>query len=203
MRRNLMATLVFSQGVRMILGGDEIGRTQLGNNNAYSQDNEISWIDWDLSASDREFLAFTRRALKSFQQHSVLRRRSFLRGRRLDSGVLDVMWIRPDGAEMTDEDWSDPENRVLGMLLPGEATDEVNARGRPIRGRTLLLLLNGGTRSRAFVLPKVERPGRWEELLNTGKPSSGGAVRRPALNLVAHSLILLGFVEASEQTGVV
>jgi hypothetical protein len=89
------------------------------------------------------------------------------------------------------------------MLLPGEATDEVNARGRPIRGRTLLLLLNGGTRSRAFVLPKVERPGRWEELLNTGKPSSVGAVRRPALNLVAHSLILLGFVEASEQTGVV
>ena len=201
MKRNLMATLVFSQGVRMILGGDETGRTQLGNNNAYSQDNEISWLDWDLSPADREFLAFTRRALKQFRQHSVLRRRSFFRGRRADSGIRDVMWIRPDGAEMADEDWADPENRVLGMLLPGEATDEVNARGRPIRGRTLLLLLNGGARSRAFVLPKWERPGEWEELLNTGKPSSTGPVRRPALNLVAHSLMLLGFVEASKQAG--
>jgi isoamylase len=201
MKRNLMATLVFSQGVRMILGGDEIGRTQLGNNNAYSQDNEISWLDWELDPSDREFLAFTRRALENFRQHSVLRRRSFFRGRRADSGVRDVMWIRPDGAEMTDGDWTEPENRVLGMLLPGEATDEVNARGRPVRGRTLLLLLNGGIRSRAFVLPRLERPGDWQELLNSAKAGSGATVRRPALNLVAHSLMLLGFVEASEQRG--
>jgi isoamylase len=199
MKRNLMATLVCSQGVRMLLGGDELGRTQRGNNNAFCQDNEISWVDWQLTPADREFLAFTRRAIELFRLHAVLRRRSFFRGLRGDSGRRDVRWLRPDGGEMTQADWDDPEQRLLGMLLPGEATDEVNERGRPIHGRTLLLLLNAGTRSRAFVLPHVERPGAWQELLNTAKPGSTATVRRPALNLVSHSLILLGFVEAAEQ----
>ena len=108
--------------------------------------------------------------------------------------------IRPDAEEMKQEDWEDPESRVVGMLLPGEATDEVNDRGRQVHGRTLLLLLNGGTRSRAFALPSLDRPGGWEELLNTAKPGSTATIRRPAVNLVAHSLILLGFVEASERT---
>jgi len=98
---------------------------------------------------------------------------------------------------MGERDWSEPENRVLGMLLPGEATDEVNERGRPIRGRTLLLILNGGTHSHAFVLPTTGRPGRWQELLNTAKPGPTAAVRRPAVHLAPHSLILLVFDPAS------
>jgi glycogen operon protein len=201
MKRNLMATLVFSQGVRMLLGGDEMGRTQGGNNNAYCQDNAVSWMDWDLSPEGRELLVFTRRALQIVRESPVLRRRSFFRGRRVDTGDSDVIWVRPDGGELAEQDWNDPENRVLGMLLPGEATDEVNERGHPIYGRTLLLLLNGGTRSRAFQLPKLERPGVWQELLNTARPGSSSVIRQPALNLIAHSLILLGFTEAADQLG--
>jgi isoamylase len=200
MKRNLIATVVFSQGVRMLLAGDELGRTQQGNNNAYCQDNEISWVDWQLEPEDRELLEFTRRALDIFREHPVLRRRSFFRGSRPGSGLQDVTWIRPDGEQMRDEDWADPEGRVLGMLLAGEATDEVNERGHPIHGRTLLLLLNGGTGSRAFVLPKLDRQGSWQELLNTAKPGSTAMIRRPATTLVAHSLILLGFVDGSEQS---
>jgi isoamylase len=196
MKRNLMATLAFSQGVRMMLAGDEMGRTQHGNNNAYALDDETSWLDWELTSEDREFLAFTRRAFEILRESPVLRRRSFFRGRR-EGELRDVIWFRADGAEMTDQDWSDPEGRILGMLLPGEATDEVNERGRPVHGRTLLLLINAGTRSRAFSLPKIDRPGSWQELLNTAKPDSTAVIHRPAVNLVSHSLILLGFVEAA------
>ena len=153
-----MATLVFSQGVRMLLGGDEIGRTQRGNNNAYCQDNELSWFDWE--RRDLDMLRFTRETLKIFRSNPVLRRRSFFSGM-LDGGrQKDVMWVRADGAEMADEDWSDPENHVLGMLIPGRATDERDERGRLIRGDTVLLLLNGGSRSRKVTLPRLgrERP---------------------------------------------
>jgi len=196
MKRNLLATLIFSQGVRMLLGGDEIGRTQLGNNNAYCQDNEISWVDWELSGRDRRLLEFTRRVLDIFHSNPLLRRRSFFTGRPLSGdGVKDVTWIRPDGQEMEGGDWSDPENHVLGMLIDGEATDEVNERGRPIFGDTVLLLLNGGSRSRFFAMPKIEGPGMWEEILNTARPESTRLVKAPGVNLVAHSLILLRYGE--------
>ncbi|HSL09887.1 MAG TPA: glycogen debranching protein GlgX, partial [Actinomycetota bacterium] len=152
MQRNLIATLMFSQGVRMILGGDEIGRTQGGNNNAYCQDNGIGWYEWDLDADDRELLAFTRDVLRIFRDEPVLRRRSFFNGAPIAGREKDVTWVRPDGEEMGDADWQDPENRVLGMLMPGRATDETDARGRPIHGRTLLLLLNSGSRSRSYTL---------------------------------------------------
>jgi isoamylase len=197
MKRNLMATLVFSQGVRMLLGGDEIGRSQGGNNNAYCQDNELSWFDWE--RRDLDMLRFTREALKIFRSNPVLRRRSFFSGM-LDGGrQKDVMWVRADGAEMTDADWSDPENRVLGMLIPGRATDERDERGRLIRGDTVLLLLNGGSRSRKVTLPRLKGNGLWHEVLNTARPGHARVVRREALNLVAHSLILLRF-EGAERS---
>jgi isoamylase len=191
MRRNFLATLVFSQGVRMLLHGDEMGRTQGGNNNAYCQDNEISWVDWDLSPQDRDLLAFTRETLRIFRSNPVLRRRSFFTGRPLaGEQTKDITWVRPDGLEMTDGDWGDAENHILGMLISGQATDEVNERGRPVHGDTLLLLLNGGPRSRRFVLPSVQEAGRWHEVLNTARPGPRPA-RQGAVNLVAHSLILL------------
>jgi glycogen operon protein len=198
MKRNLLATLIFSQGVRMLLGGDEMGRTQLGNNNAYCQDNEISWIDWDLSGRDRRLLEFTRQVLDIFHSNPVLRRRSFFTGRPMaEDGVKDVTWIRPDGQEMEGGDWSNAEDHVLGMLIDGQATDEVNERGRPIFGDTILLLLNGGNRSRYFAMPKVEGPGMWEEILNTARPDSTRVVRTPGVNLVAHSLTLLRYGEGA------
>ena len=191
MRRNLIATLVFSQGVRMLLGGDEIGRTQRGNNNAYCQDNEVSWYDWE--HRDRAMLRFTRDALEVFRSNPVLRRRSFFSGTQDGGGRKDVMWIRADGTEMTEGDWTDPENRMLGMLIPGRATDERDERGRRIRGDTVLLLLNGGARSRKVTLPRLEGGGVWHVILETVNPGQTRTIRREALNLTAHSLMLLRF----------
>src|SRR5262249_1972205 len=161
-KRNFLATLLCSQGVPMILHGDELGRTQGGNNNAYCQDNEVGWVSWDLSDRDRRLLEFTRQVLAIRRSNPVLRRRSFFTGRtRSGEDVRDLAWIRPDGLEMTGEDWSGRSNHVLGMLIHGEATDEVDERGRPILGDTLLLLLNGDNRSRSFALPTINGSGAW------------------------------------------
>jgi isoamylase len=193
-KRNMLATLLCSQGVPMILHGDELGRAQRGNNNAYCQDNEISWVDWNLSGRQRRLLEFTRQVMGIRRANPVLRRRSFFTGRSFSGeGVKDLTWIRPDSQEMTDADWSDRGAHLVGMLIHGEATDEVDERGRPIFGDTLLLLLNGGNRSRPFELPKVEGAGLWQELVNTARPEGRRTVRTPGVNLVAHSLILLRF----------
>jgi len=191
MKRNFLATLIFSQGVRMILGGDEMGRTQEGNNNAYCQDNEISWINWNLKQQDRDLLAFTRKALAIFRSNPVLRRRSFFVGKAVPGeGAVDVSWIRPDGLLMTEQDWQNPSNHVLGMLMHGEATDEVDERGRPIFGETLMLILNGGVKSKFFALPQIPSPGGWHELLNTVSREVR-VIKKQGLNLVPHSLVLL------------
>jgi glycogen operon protein len=201
MKRNLLATLILSQGVRMLVAGDEMGRTQQGNNNAYAQDNDISWVHWDLAPKDREHLAFVRRCLRIFHENPVLRRRSFFTGRPIGSapGVKDVTWLRADGREMTDADWSNAQERVLGMLIPGSATDEVNERGRAVHGDSVLLLLNGGSRSRMFAPPKLAEGGLWEEIVNTTRPEGTRLIRRRGVNLTAHSLILLRWVSAADQ----
>jgi isoamylase len=189
MMRNVLATLAFSQGVPMLSHGDEIGRTQRGNNNTYCQDNEIAWMDWDLDESARGMLAFTRRIMALRHANPVLRRRSFFRGTALDrNGKTDVVWLRPDGLPMEHNDWPVPGERVLGMLLHGQATDEMDERGRPIEGDTLLLLVNGGGKSRRFVLPRFG-PGLWQELVNTARP--GHRRVGESVVLVHHSLIVL------------
>jgi glycogen operon protein len=191
MKRNFLATLVFSQGVRMILGGDEMGRTQLGNNNAYCQDNEISWVDWSLKPQQQELLDYTRRLLEIYRANPVLRRRRFFSHTRpAGEQEKDLTWLRPDGSEMTTDDWRNPHNHVLGMLIPGYAADELDERGQPDQGETLLLLLNGGHRAQHFNLPDLAEAGTWLELLNTAKPFSR-VRRRSGLNLPPHALILL------------
>ncbi len=195
MKRNFLATLVLSQGVTMLLGGDEMGRTQGGNNNAYCQDNEVSWIAWDHSPDDRQLLRFTRDVLEIFRSNAVLRRRTFLTGKTIGDGAKDLSWLHPDGHEMTDADWVDAANHILGMLLHGRATDEVDERGRPIFGKTILMLFNGGARSRPFVLPRVgEGAGSWSMLINTAQPGQR-FVRGENVNLVAHSFQLLRLEE--------
>jgi glycogen operon protein len=170
-RRNLMATLLLSVGVPMISGGDEVGRTQGGNNNAYCQDNAISWTSWDLTPNERDFLEFTRRVIRIWKDHPVLRRRKFLQGRRIrGKEVLDVTWLDPSGAEMTDETWSSPDVRCVGVRLNGDAIDEVNERGERIVGDTLVLLLNGGEQDIPFVLPAAAPNERWETLMDTADP---------------------------------
>jgi isoamylase len=167
-KRNFLATLLFSQGVPMICGGDEIGRTQQGNNNAYCQDNELSWYDWKLDRSARDLFAFVQQLIALRREHPVLRRRRFFQGRQIwGSEVKDVAWFRPDGKEMTDEDWSKGYVRCLGLRLAGDAIEEKDEKGRRIIGETLLILLNAHHESLPFTMPAHKRGVRWEPLLET------------------------------------
>jgi isoamylase len=200
-QRNFIATLFLSQGVRMLVAGDEMGRTQQGNNNAYCQDNEISWVNWDLSQDDRELLEFTRRVIKIFRDNPVLRHQSFFTGRPISGdGAKDIMWLRRDGKEMSEEDWAAPDPHVLGMLLYGRATDDVDERGRPTFGDTLLVLMNGGAHTRYVNLPEMETPGRWQIILNTARPNASGSPTL-GLRLGSHSLIALRFLESPSELG--
>jgi len=170
-RRNLLSTLLLSVGVPMISSGDELGRTQEGNNNAYCQDNEISWVDWTITPERQEFLEFTRRLIRLWKDHPVIRRRKFFQGRRIRGAeVQDIAWLDPMGAEMTDETWNSPDVRVLGVRLNGDAIQEVNERGERIVGDTLLVMLNAGPESTRFVLPATSPLERWETLFDTADP---------------------------------
>ncbi|MBI2080846.1 MAG: glycogen debranching protein GlgX [candidate division NC10 bacterium] len=174
-QRNFLATLILSQGVPMLLAGDEIGRTQQGNNNAYCQDNEISWVDWQLDRPRRDLLEFTRQLIRLFHRHPVLRRRQFFQGRQIrGSEVKDLSWIRPDGKEMTEEDWNNPSARCLGLRLAGDAIGEVDERGNRVTDDTLLVLVNAHHEPVSFVLPAHRRGVRWELVLET----RGGTGRR-------------------------
>ena len=193
MKRNMLATLFFSQGVPMLLGGDEVGRSQQGNNNAYCQDNEISWFDWDIGETGWDMYNFVRDLIAVMQSNPILRRRAFFTGDPPPGlRTKDVTWIRPDGSEMTDGDWSGADKRSIGMLLLGQAADEVDIRGRSAMGDTLLLLVNAGWRSRVYALPHMELRGRWEEVLNTAQPGPWSRqVRNDVVNLTSHSCMLL------------
>ena len=170
-KRNFMATLLFSQGVPMICGGDEIGRTQSGNNNAYCQDNTLSWYHWDLSPQQKNFFEFTRHLIDLLKAHPVLSRRTFFHGRHLRGAeIKDIAWFTPTGKEMTDEEWNAESVRYLGVLLAGDAINELDEKGQVIRGETLLLLLNAHHESIPFVLP-AHKPGtRWVLILDTATP---------------------------------
>jgi glycogen operon protein len=170
-RRNFMTTLLFSVGVPMLSGGDELCRTQSGNNNAYCQDNEVSWTDWTMTPERQEFLDFTRRVIQIWKSHPVLRRRKFFQGRSIRGAeVLDIAWLDPAGVEMTDETWHSPDVRALGVRLNGDAIQEVNERGERIVGDTLLLMLNAGDETITFVLPATAPIERWDTLLDTADP---------------------------------
>ncbi|GKS56963.1 glycogen operon protein GlgX homolog [Nitrospira sp.] len=167
-KRNFLTLLFFSQGVPMLCGGDEIGRTQGGNNNAYCQDNEISWFDWKLDRAQRDFLEFVRALIAFRKRHPVLRRRRFFQGRHIrGSEVKDIAWFRPDGKEMTDEDWNAGYVRSLMLRLAGDAISETDEKGRPVVDDTLLMLLNAHHGPLAFTLPAHKRGVRWQPLLDT------------------------------------
>ena len=168
--RNFLSTLLLSQGVPMICGGDELGRTQGGNNNAYCQDSEISWFDWDLSPEQSDLLEFTRRLMAFRRDEPVLRRRRFFQGRRIrGSDVKDLTWFRPDGDEITDADWGDHTARALALRLAGDAIDEPDEFGHRILGDTLLMLLNARDVTVQFKLPRIalKSGAKWQILLDT------------------------------------
>jgi glycogen operon protein len=153
----------------MICGGDEFGRTQKGNNNAYCQDNEISWINWNLSDEQRQLLEFTKRLIALRAQHPVFRRPKFFQGRRIrNSEIKDAMWFNSGGNEMNEEEWTSPFFRCIGMLLSGDSTDIPDAQGQPIRDETFLLLINAHYEPIDFVLPGLEKL-EWELVLDTNE----------------------------------
>src|SRR5438309_896843 len=157
-RRNFLTTLFISQGVPMLLGGDEFGRTQNGNNNAYCQDNEVSWFNWEKRDEKQNALfEFTRRLIQLRHQHPVFRRPKFFQGRRIrGSEIKDVMWFNPGGNEMSEEDWSLPFARCLGMMLSGDTIDVLIFQGEPIRDDTFLFLINAHYETISFLLPGQE-----------------------------------------------
>lgn len=165
-QRNLLATLMLSQGTPMLLGGDELGRTQAGNNNAYCQDNEISWYRWE--DADEGLLAFTKKLIALRKAHPGLHRRKFFSGRTIrGEGVRDVMWLRFDDAEMSDEDWQNPETQSLGMFLDGNGLNDLDPQGNPLRDDHLLLLLSSSYVDLPFRLPDWGGCEAWELLLDT------------------------------------
>jgi glycogen operon protein len=154
----------------MICGGDEIGRTQHGNNNVYCQDNEISWYDWRLGSEQQAMLAFTKRIIALRRAHPGLRRSKFFKGRRIrGTDVRDVLWLRHDGCVMADEDWDNPTTASLAMFLSGRGLDAIDAQGAALVDDDLLLLINGGDTPLEWVLPVVaEQSEAWEQILDTG-----------------------------------
>ncbi|MBI4013835.1 MAG: glycogen debranching protein GlgX [Candidatus Rokubacteria bacterium] len=194
--RNFLAMLLLSQGIPMLCGGDEIGRTQGGNNNAYCQDNEVSWHDWRLDDRARALLAFTRRLIHLRREHPELCRRKFFLGRPIcAAGVKDLAWLRPDGAELGEADWRAGTLRAFGFRLCGEAMDDVNERGEPITGETLLVLMNPEPEPVDFVLPSPEPGVGWMVLVDTARPGAPDPeplhTQGTRLGLAPHALRLL------------
>jgi glycogen operon protein len=167
-KRNFLVTLMVSQGVPMICSGDEMGKTQRGNNNAYCQDNELSWLDWSLDERRRALLEFTQRVIALRNEQPVLRRRRFFSGGYVrGSGLKDIVWFRPDGQEMSGADWNRPESHAIGMMLGGDAIPTLDEQGEQIIGDTLLVLTNAYHEPFDFMLPAIEWGESWEVLIDT------------------------------------
>jgi isoamylase len=177
-QRNFMATLMLSQGVPMMLGGDEMSRTQHGNNNAYCHDNELSWFDWDLSRDAEQMLEWTSRLVAFRREQPVLRHRHYLTGRPSEgSRHPDVAWFTLEGEPMTAQDWAADYARTLALRLDGEALDEAEAEVAPNGADTLYVILNGYTDALPFTLPPVQWGEQWEPVIDTADPGLvGGTV---------------------------
>jgi glycogen operon protein len=169
-RRNFLTTLILSQGVPMLLGGDEICRTQNGNNNGWCQDNEISWYEWDVGEEGQAQLEFTRRLLALRRGEPVFRREHFLAGEVSEPGLPDAWWFRTDGRRMTRRDWENPEHRWLGVFLNGELTNTRDRHGHPVRGDSFIVLFNSHHEDVVFKLPAARFGPRWTVELTTAMP---------------------------------
>ncbi|HKO93773.1 MAG TPA: glycogen debranching protein GlgX, partial [Polyangiaceae bacterium] len=191
-RRNLLATLLLSQGTPMLVAGDEFARTQQGNNNAYCQDNELSWLDWDWRDEQRELHQFTQRVLELRRQHPALHRSKFFQGRPIqNSNLSDLAWFRHDGQPMSSEDWDNTETRCMCMFLAGRGIDDVDEHGWPLVDDDLLLAINSSHLDLPLVMPNVQSVDVWELLLDTSdSPSDGKLPRQATTTLPARSLKL-------------
>jgi isoamylase len=190
--RNFMTTLFISQGVPMVLHGDERARTQFGNNNAYCQDNEISWMSWESEPLANQMLEWTKRVVRLRKEHPVFRRHRYFQGRPIrGAGTKDIYWLQPDGTEMTDEAWSE-NDQDLAVYIAGAAADLLDDRGEPVRDDTMLILLNAGAAETTFVLPVFGGRKTWRLLLDTSQPRlNNERVRGTTYTLPSRSIAVL------------
>lgn len=193
-QRNFLTTLLLSQGVPMLLHGDEIGRTQGGNNNGYAQDNETTWMDWD--AADRPLLEFTAALARLRRDHPTFRRRRFFEGRPVretGDGLPDIAWLRPDGTLMRPEDWDSGFGRAIGVFLNGAGISERDRRGEAIRDRHFIVLFNAGDDIIDFHIPVVEHSPDWEVVVDTSGERADSQPVKPGdvVRLEAKSTIVL------------
>ena len=176
----------------MLLGGDEMGRTQLGNNNAYCQDNEISWFDWE--HQDGELVAFTQRLIDLRRSHPVFRRRHFFQGQPLHGeSVSDIAWFKADGSEMTDVDWREGFAKTLAVFLNGDAIPDLDARGQRVTDDSFLVLFNAHFEPVEFELPPESFGDRWVKVLDTADAMAEGTQMKvgDTLPVESRSLTLL------------
>jgi glycogen operon protein len=170
-KRNLIATLLFSQGVPMVLGGDELSHSNKGNNNNYCQDNELTWLNWQLDDRQKAFLEFVRQCAQIWQEQPTLQRRKFFLGRPIrGKDIKDISFFGPDGSEMSDEAWGAGFVQCLGMRLAGDMINDVDDRGQPIKGDTLFLILNAHWEEISFKLPETSDGDVWQTLVDTAAP---------------------------------
>ena len=191
--RNFLATLILSQGVPMLCGGDEIGRTQQGNNNAYCQDNDISWFDWERARGYEDLFEFTRMLIALRREHAVFRRRKFFQGRSIRGAeVKDLTFLEPNGQEMTDQAWDADFVRSLMVLLGGDSLDEMDEDGSRVTDDTFLLLLNAHHGTLTFRLPSPPAGSHWERVFDTADAMmrSVAAPRSGRYRLRTHALAL-------------
>ena len=194
-KRNLISTLFLSQGVPMLVAGDEMGRTQGGNNNAYNQDNEISWLDWNLDQGERDYLSFVGRVAELRRQHRIFRRHSFFRPHGMEGGEKNILWFNPEGLEMSDAEWNQGFAQCLGMYLAGDAIGEADDYGEPVRDDDFLMLINAYHEVMPFQIPGFQKHRRWKIVVDTNDPRMQNTdkyyARGSVISLHGRSLILL------------
>ena len=200
-QRNLLATLLLSQGVPMICAGDEMGRTQRGNNNAYCQDNETSWIDW--AGRDRALAELTRELLALRAAHPVLRRRAFFAGKQvLDTGLRDIEWYRPDGTALAGEGWRAPDGRALAAFLNGDGIAGRDARGEPIKDDSFFLILNGSHSPVSVMLPAALGSESWTTVIDTASHVAPASSFGPGDSVVVDGPSVVLLVRARRRSSV-
>ncbi|HBW90343.1 MAG TPA: glycogen debranching enzyme, partial [Cyanobacteria bacterium UBA11149] len=170
-RRNFLSTLILSQGIPMLAGGDELGKSHHGNNNPYCQDNELTWLNWDLKTRNSQLFHFTRELIYFRRQHPTFRRRRWFQGREIHgSGVKDIGWFNPDGGEMTEAQWHDGFAKAIAIFLNGEEIMTPGPRGERIIDDSFILFFNAHYEAIDFVLPITLQEFRWQTILDTTEP---------------------------------